>query len=158
MSWVQANTWSNGAMDIFRERLTPGPGLHVALLLLLPMGFGMVAPLSIVGGVANAVGIYLAVQAWLHLGAPQIRVTADHLYAGRARIERSAISKPRIIAKDDRLSAISDARTLKVLRAWIPEGVMVDVVDRDDPTPSWYMSTRRANELVAALGKPAKSR
>lgn len=144
-------------MDIFRERLTPGPGLHVALLLLLPLGFGMVAPLSIVGGIANAVGIYLAAQAWLHLGAPQIRVTSTHLYAGRARIERLSLARPRIVAKEHRLDALSDARTWKVLRAWIPQGVVVDVVDSGDPTPNWYMSTRRPEELVAALSKQAKA-
>jgi hypothetical protein len=145
-------------MDIFRERLTPGVGLHVALLLLLPLGFGMVAPLSIVGGIANAVGIYLAAQAWLHLGAPQIRVTDTHLHAGRARIERSAIARPRTVLRDDRLEALSDARTWKVLRAWIPDGVLVDVIDAQDPTPSWYMSTRRPAELVAALAARGSSR
>jgi hypothetical protein len=140
-------------MDIFRERLTPGVGLHIALLLLLPLGFGMVAPLSIPGGIANGIGIYLAAQAWLYFGAPQVRVSASQLRAGRATIERVALRNPRIVRVEDRTVALSDARTWKVLRAWIPEGVMVDIIDDADPTPNWYMSTRRPEELLAALQK-----
>jgi hypothetical protein len=30
---------------------------------------------------------------------------------------------------------------------------MVDINDDADPTPNWYMSTRRPNELLAALKK-----
>lgn len=138
-------------MHIYRERLTPGVGLHVALLLLLPLGFGMVAPISIAAGVVNAVGIYLLAQAWLHLGAPQITVSETTLRAGRAEIDLSAISNPRVISVDERATAINDARTWKVLRAWIPEGVLVDVIDANDPTPSWYMSSRNAAKLVEAL-------
>jgi len=140
-------------MDIFRERLTPGVGLHIALLLLLPLGFGMVAPLSIPGGIANGIGVYLAAHAWLHFGAPRIRVSATQLSAGRATIDRAAVRNPRIVSVDDRTAALSDARTWKVLRAWIPDGVMVDINDDADPTPNWYMSTRRPDELVAALKK-----
>jgi hypothetical protein len=143
-------------MDIYRERLTPGVGLHIALTLLLPLGFGMIAPLSIAGGIVNAIGLYLAAHAWLFFGAPQIGVTATHLRAGRASIERSLVSNPRVVTADQRPEAISNARTWKVLRAWIPTGVIVDISDPNDPTPHWYMSTRRPEELVAALAKPAK--
>jgi hypothetical protein len=138
-------------MDIYRERLTPGVGLHIALTLLLPLGFGMIAPLSIVGGIVNAIGIYLAAHAWLYFGAPQVRVTATILHAGRATIERSAVTNPRVVTLDQRPEALANARTWKVLRAWIPTGVMVDITDPADPTPHWYMSSRRPEQLVAAL-------
>jgi hypothetical protein len=38
-----------------------------------------------------------------------------------------------------------------LLRSWVPTAVRIDLVDPDDPTPYWFVSTRRPDELVRAL-------
>jgi hypothetical protein len=55
------------------------------------------------------------------------------------------------VDKADRLTALADARAWKVIRAWIPRGVRIEIVDSNDPAPYWYVSSRRADELVELL-------
>jgi hypothetical protein len=44
-----------------------------------------------------------------------------------------------------------DARAHLCLRGWIGSAVRVELVDLQDPTPYWVVSTRRPQELVAAV-------
>ncbi len=138
-------------MAIYRERLTPNLGIHFALLLLIPMGFGMLAPINIAWGVANAVALYVLAVLWFTVGAPIVEVSADTLRAGRAVIDRSHVGHVTIVERTDRREALSNALAWKVIRAWIPRGVRIDIVDDTDPTPYWYVSTRNPERLVAAL-------
>jgi hypothetical protein len=138
-------------MVIYRERLTPNVGIHVALLLLLPLGFGMLAPINIVGGIINAVSIYALGIAWLVFGAPLLVVTTDSLRAGRATISRDELGAATVVERADRAGALADARAWKVIRAWIPRGVRVEIADANDPAPHWYLSSRHPEKLVAAL-------
>lgn len=138
-------------MVIFRERLTPNLGWHIALLLLFPLAFGMLAPINVAWGVVNSVAVYLVGLAWLIFGAPQIVVTDAELRAGRAVIDRKLLGAATVVERADRGSALADARAWKVIRAWIPRGVRIDIADANDPTPYWYVSTRRPEALVAAL-------
>lgn len=135
----------------YRERLTPNLGWHLALLLLLPLGFGMLAPINSTWGVINSVVVYLVGLAWLMLGAPRIEVTDTHLRAGRAVIDRTLLGDATIVERAERAEALADARAWKVIRAWIPRGVRVAIADANDPAPYWYLSSRRPEELVAAL-------
>ena len=140
-------------MAIYRERLTPNLGIHIALLLLIPMGFGMLAPINIAWGVANAVALYVLAVLWFTVGAPIVEVSADTLRAGRAVIDRSHVGHVMIVERTDRREALSNALAWKVIRAWIPRGVRIDIVDDTDPTPYWYVSTRNPERLVAALDR-----
>ncbi|MFM2412741.1 MAG: hypothetical protein RLZZ587_1074 [Actinomycetota bacterium] len=153
MSFVQGNTWSNRSMVIYRERLTPNVGIHLALLLLVPLGFGMLAPINITWGAINAVGLYLIGVAWLTLGAPQIVITEVGLRVGRAAIDRTFLGEVELVERADRPAALSDARAWKVIRAWIPCGVRLTITDENDPTPYWYFSTRKPEAVIAALAK-----
>ena len=138
-------------MVIYRERLVPNVGIHLALLLLLPMGFGMLAPINITWGVVNAVAIFALGQLWLTAGAPQIVVTKDSLRVGRATIERHHLGSASVVARSERRDALADARAWKVIRAWIPNGVKVVNNDPTDPAPYWYFSSRHAVKLVELL-------
>lgn len=138
-------------MARYQESLTPSWQFHLALLVLIPMGFGMVAPLNVIGGAVAAVSIYGIALVIFVVRAPRIVLTDDTLRAGRATIPRSLIGTARVVDKDERVDAIADARTWKLIRAWIPTGVLVEITDPADPTPSWYLSTRNPEKLVAAL-------
>lgn len=45
----------------------------------------------------------------------------------------------------------ADARAYLAHRGWIRTAIQVEVRDDADPTPYWLISTRRADELAAAL-------
>jgi hypothetical protein len=135
----------------YTESLTLTWPFHIALLILLPMGFGMIAPLSIVGGVISAGLFYSTALVIFVVRAPRIVVTDTTLRAGRATIERRFLGAVRTVSEAERPAAISDARTWKLLRAWIPTGVLISLNDPADPTPSWYVTTRRPDKLAAAL-------
>ena len=135
----------------YQESLTPSWTFHLALLVVIPMGFGMLAPINVVAGYAAAVTFYALTLLAFVVFAPRIIVTDTHLRAGRATIERSLLGDTTIVEKDERNGALIDARTWKVVRAWIPRGLSVVLNDPDDPTPSWYVSTRNPEKLRAAL-------
>ncbi len=44
-----------------------------------------------------------------------------------------------------------DARAWTVVRGWIDPVVRIPLSDPDDPVPYWLVSTRRPEQLVAAL-------
>ena len=87
-------------------------------------------------------------------GAPQIVVTDEWLYAGRARIRRSFLGPATSLsAPQMRLAAGRDAnaRAYLLLRPYIATGVRITIDDPTDPAPYWLLSSRRATELAAAL-------
>ncbi len=135
----------------YQESLTPSWTFHLALLVVIPMGFGMLAPINIVAGYVAAFGFYALAILGFVVFAPRIVVTESHLRAGRATIERALLGEATIVEKNDRNSVLTDARSWKVIRAWIPRGLTIVVIDPNDPTSSWYVSTRNPEKLRDAL-------
>lgn len=135
----------------YRESLTPSWRFHLALLVVIPMGFGMLAPINLIAGYVAAATIY-ALTLLVFVGlAPRIVVSSTHLRAGRATIELSLLGEATVVEKADRNSALADARTWKLVRAWIPRGVSIVVNDPQDPTPNWYLSSRNPEKLREAI-------
>ncbi|WP_375390115.1 DUF3093 domain-containing protein [uncultured Amnibacterium sp.] len=138
----------------FRERLTPGIGTLVAVLLLLPAVFIVVLPLDAVAGAVLAVAVTVAAELVLVLTAPVVAVTDGVLTAGRARIAVSFTGATEGFRGPDATQARGpglDARAFTLFRGWIDPVVRVGLVDPDDPAPYWLVSTRRPEELRAAL-------
>ncbi|MEY5017137.1 MAG: hypothetical protein RL431_186 [Actinomycetota bacterium] len=138
-------------MILFRERLTPPATFHLALLLLLPLSYGMFAPISVAVAATWAVLVFGVAEVWLFVLAPVVTVTDTELIAGKARISRSLLADARPIARTERRDAIHNALSWKLLRGWIPTGITVTITDEADPTPYWFVSTRRPEELAALL-------
>lgn len=142
---------------LLRERLTPSPQIHLMLLLLLPLGFGMVAPLTIIGGIISAAicyGIALVIMVWF---APKIEIDKSKLRVGRATIDRKFVGDVSVVEPNDRYDALSDARAWLLVRAWIRRGVKIEITDKNDPTPYWYVSSRNPEAIISALNPSAKS-
>lgn len=83
-----------------------------------------------------------------------VRVDASGLSVGRATLPWSAIGA--VAALDEGEAAAlrgpqADPRAYLALRGWVAAAVRVDVVDPADPTPYWYVSSRRPDALAAAL-------
>lgn len=123
------------------------------------VAFGVVtgvALLPVNAGLALTVGLVVA-AAGLAVGAvtaPRVAVVDGRLHAGPARIPVALLADPRTLAGAELRAALGpglDARAYLCLRGWIRTAVRVDVADPADPTPYWIVSTRRPDDLVAAL-------
>lgn len=138
----------------YRERLVPGPGTVAAYLLLLPAVLIVLLPISAVAGVVTAVAATTAVIAVLVARAPVVAVGDGVLRAGRARVEVAHTGRAEPFHGDAARAARGvdlDARAWLVLRGWVDGVVRVPILDPDDPTPYWLVSTRHPEELAAAL-------
>jgi hypothetical protein len=138
----------------YRERLVPGPGTIAACLLLLPAVLLVLLPFSQAGGVTAAILLTAATIAGLILRAPIVAIEDGMLRAGRARIDVHLTGDAEALHGEDARTARGtglDARAWTVLRPWVDGVVRVPVLDPADPAPYWLISTRRAEELAAAL-------
>ncbi|RJK96509.1 DUF3093 domain-containing protein [Vallicoccus soli] len=85
----------------------------------------------------------------------EVRLGGDgELRAGRARLPLSVAGA--VVPLDAERAAHArgpgiDARAYHLLRGWVPTAVLVEVRDPRDPTPYWYVSTRRPERLARAL-------
>lgn len=107
-----------------------------------------------VGILALLIGLAL-VSAGLLATTPKVRVTADGLQVGRARIDRDHIGRVvahRGPAAREQLGPGFDATAYQCIRGWIDAVVTVEIVDERDATPYWIFSTRRPEAVLRALG------
>jgi hypothetical protein len=112
-------------------------------------------------GVAwSATGLLTLLVAGLFLGygAAVLRVADGVFQADRASIPVDLLAGP--VAHDAettrRLVGVeADASAYLLLRPYLKRSVQVRVADPADPVPYWLVSTRRPEELVAALATAA---
>jgi hypothetical protein len=138
----------------FRERLVPGPGTLIAVLLLVPAIFVVLLPLSPTIGIIAAIVLTAAVELLLVVLSPVVAVQDGMLHAGAARIPVGLTGETALYRRADATQARGpglDARAFTLFRGWVDPVVRVDVEDPDDPVPYWLISTRRPEELRAAL-------
>ncbi len=84
----------------------------------------------------------------------EIVVINNWLYVGEAMIEKKYISRVSILNHDKFLQIRgpqADPACFNATRFWVSTGVMVELKDRNDPTPYWLISSRHARALAAAL-------
>ena len=119
--------------------------LLVAFVVALPLAVALAA-------VAVPVGI---TAVWfLSYGRARLVVTDTEFQAGRARIAVSYLADPRPLTGEEAWRAAgpgADARAYLLLRPYLREAVLVQVVDPADPVPYWLVSSRRPAQLAAAL-------
>ncbi|TPW76177.1 DUF3093 domain-containing protein [Schumannella soli] len=143
-------------MEIYRERLSPTPWLFVATALLIPASLLVFLPISMVAGVIAAIVSYAAAVVILLATTPKLVVTSDELIAGRARLPRDVVGEVSAYRGAEatlQRGRLLDARAWLLIRGWIHPVVKVELRDDEDPTPYWLVSTRRPDELVAALAR-----
>ncbi len=138
----------------FRERLWPGPsGWLVAAGLGALVGL-VLFPVSV--SLAWGVGIAAIVLALVVSAAltPRVEVAGGELRAGSAHIPLDLLGPATPLAGEALRAALGpdlDARAYVCLRGWVHSAVRVPLLDPQDPTPYWIVSTRRPGALVAAL-------
>ena len=156
MKWHPEGVSDPGRSDApYRERLyAPWWLWAVSTVIAATMGFAFGVPLGVPAGiaawaVAEAIVAYVLVSA-----AASVALTPAGLVAGRATLPYAVMGEVR--ALDDAAAAMlrgreADPRAYLLLRPWVSRAVRVDVDDPQDPAPYWYVSTRRASRLAAAL-------
>lgn len=141
-------------MSSYRERLWPAAWMYVVIALVIPATMLVFTPISIPAGIATAIVLVVGCTALLVRAAPTIAVESGELLAGRARIPVVLLGET-VAARGEEARLERgpglDARAHLVLRGWIDPVVRIAVVDPDDPTPYWLVSTRRPVELAAAI-------
>ena len=139
----------------YRERLRPPWWLWlVCLALAASMGLVWLVVVGPVGALLFAVA--LAAVAWWGLWrwSATVEVTDTELRVGRAHIPL-ALTGPAVPLDGERAAWARgpgiDPAAYHLIRGWVPTAVLIDVVDPADPTPYWYVATRRPRELAAAV-------
>jgi len=144
-----------GSGAVYRERLWAPVWLWlVASIIAGTLGLAFGVPLGLGAGIIAWV-VPQALIVWVLVSAAATVVVAPGLLrAGRASLPVAAMGPVRPL-DGDQAAALrgrdADARAFLLLRPWVSAAVRVDVADPRDPTPYWYISTRRAPELAAAL-------
>ncbi|GAB2878322.1 DUF3093 domain-containing protein [Nocardioides pacificus] len=140
----------------YAERLTvplrwwvQGTMLVASMWLAVVVAMPAVAAWSVTG-----VMVLLLVLSLTSYGAARVSVSDGVLRAGSAHIEVHLLGPVEALdAEATRLVAGRDAdvRAHLVLRPYLKRSVRVTIADPADPTPYWLISTRRPQELTAAL-------
>ncbi|WP_298457005.1 DUF3093 domain-containing protein [uncultured Cellulomonas sp.] len=136
------------------ERLWFGPAGWVAVVafalgavvVLYPVG----TTVAVTGGVVVLVVGLLVARAW----ATPVRVTDGELWAGSAHLPLAVVGEVTALDREATRAELGprlDARAHVCLRAWARTAVRVELLDPQDPTPYWLVSTRHPAELAAAV-------
>lgn len=147
-------------MTIYRERLWASPWVFLSTALVIPASLLVFLPINPVAGVVVALLLYAAVVVALAIGSPVIEVTEDSFVAGRAKLPLRFVGEVSA-HRDDRATIQRgqqlDARAWLLIRGWVSPVVRVEILDPDDPTPYWIVSSRAPEALASAIdGAKAK--
>jgi len=139
----------------YEERLTAPVALWVAIWVgSAALGVAFAAALGPVAGLVALLvpGVLLSVV--LVRSAAVVRVEDGDLVAGPARIPVAVLGPVEVLdaarSREVRGPA-SDPAGYHLIRGWVPAGVLAPVRDPNDPTPYWFVASRRPAELAAAV-------
>lgn len=138
----------------YRERLVPGPGIFIAVLLVVPAVALVMTPIDRALAWPLAVTIYVIIALTMLLLSPKITVENGTLTAGHASIPASQLGAAEALGADGLRAAIGpglDARSYLLVRGWIHRGVRIENIDANDPAPYWIMTTRHPERLINAI-------
>lgn len=146
------------ALDVgageYRERLGPSLWILVSAAVAGPMAALVFVPIDTTIALIAGALVGVAVVALLVAGSPIVSLKDGVLHAGRAHIDVALLGEPDAFTGDEaRLArgAGLDPRAWHVIRGGIDGIVTMPVIDPDDPTPAWVISTRTPDRLVAAV-------
>ncbi|MEG1445178.1 MULTISPECIES: DUF3093 domain-containing protein [unclassified Glutamicibacter] len=149
-----SNSSPEGSNVLYSEKLWPSASTWIWPIIISITAGIAVAPINgILGWVAGGVVLISLVAVFL-LRVPAIEVTDDLVTVGRASIERKYIGNVVGYRGDEAFKQRGQklhGLAYMLLRGWIDGAVRMEVTDERDTTPYWLTSTRRPEELAAAL-------
>jgi len=150
MQPVEQHPWEYG------ERLTvPLRWWVQGTMLVASLWLATVVALSeLASWIVTGVALGLMVALLVGYGSARITVGGGQLAAGRARIAAEHLGEALPLDADAarRLAGPeADARAYLLLRPYLKRAVRVEITDPSDPAPYWLLSTRRPDDLAAAV-------
>ena len=145
---------SNDSPSTYRERLWPSPGLMIALLLLLPAVAMVMTPINATFAIPTAIAVYVLIAGSLVLMSPVVQVVDGVLSAGGARVPVSALGEVQELDDAKLRKTIgpgADARAYLLVRGFIHRGLRIELIDSEDPTPYWVVTSRNPQRFAAAI-------
>jgi hypothetical protein len=145
---------SNNSTSSYRERLWPSPGLLIALLLLLPAVAMVMTPINAAFAIPTAVAAYALIAGSLVVMSPTVQVAEGFLSAGSARVPVSALGEVQVLDDEALRKTIgpgADARAFLLVRGFIHRGLRIEIVDANDPTPYWVLTSRKPQRFADAI-------
>ncbi len=142
---------------IYEEKLWPAPWIWIVAAGASGASVFTFIPISVQAGIIAAIVVGAILTTLLVLSTPRIRVTATDLQVGRAQIERHYIGAVEAYSGADATAQRGTelhGKAYLCIRGWISPVVKIDITDNEDPTPYWLTSTRRPEQLKAALTAP----
>ena len=141
----------------YRERLTPPWwGWLLAALWAATLAIAYGYAIGAVVGWLVGVGLFAIAAIALWAMSAVIEVHDDRLLAGRATLPLTVVADVRPVDTAEArllMGTGADATAFTVTRGWVRQGVKVDLVDPHDPTPYWYVASRRPDDLAAAIDR-----
>lgn len=145
----------DGKSPVFRERLWPSLGMWVfAFIMTASLGIAYGRAYGSDLGLLVGISSTLAVAIGIVVNTPLIQIDELNFRAGRARLPLKYVGQVQQLDElQSRRARSTDANANAhfQLRGGIKNSVIVEVTDREDPHPYWQVSTRRPDELMAAL-------
>lgn len=138
----------------YRERLSPSLWVLVAAAVCGPMAALVFTPIDTTLALVVGAAVGVAFIALLVAGSPVIELRDGMLRAGRARIEVELLGAPTALTEEAARHARGsglDPRSWHVIRGGLDGVVVLPVLDPDDPTPVWIISSRTPDRLAAAI-------
>lgn len=147
---------SAGTPAEFREKLWPNVWIWIIAAGISGAGILVFIPISPAAGYTAAVVLFAIIAVLLVLSTPTILVTPDALTVGRATIDRRFVGDVKVFrgkeATAERGTRLNGLAYL-CIRGWIDPVARIEITDPSDRTPYWLTSSRRPEELAAALSR-----
>lgn len=127
-------------------------GVGIAVLLAAELHMGAAGAYA---WAPYAVLVPVALWVLVWISRHRVEVTDGELVVGRAHLPVDVISRGVVVpasAKSAALGRQLDPAAFVQHRPWVKTMVLIVLDDPDDPTPYWVVSTRRPDELLAAVG------
>lgn len=140
----------------YKERVLPGPFTFLVIGALLPAVTVVLEPFSLQLGLIAGSILTAAAWAWLWFTSPVIEVRGSQLRVGIARIPLTALGESQVIQPADifqERGPMLDVRAFTSFQGTVKTALKIEIVDANDPTPYWLISTRKPVALKSVLEK-----
>lgn len=136
------------------ERLWPSAGVWLATVMVSGFCAVVVLPFGERPALVTLAATALALGALLARSTPVVGVRDGQFVAGRAHVPVALLGDTVALDAAAMRHACGpglDARAHLCVRGWVRGGLRVDLVDPQDPTPYWLISSRHPERLLGAV-------
>lgn len=152
----------DGKHPVFKERLWPSLGMWMFAVIMtssLGVAYGRAYgnELGLVVGISTTVAVAIGII----VNTPLIQIDEANFRAGRARLPLQYVGQVKQLdEQQSRRARSTDANSNAhfQLRGGIKFSIIVEVTDPQDPHPYWQVSTRKPDELLAALSEATRAK